>query len=105
MDALGDDYNSLADFDTTDEKTLLADILKYHVVAGTAAYSTDLSDGQMIETALTGESVTISLTGGVFVQDDTTTDAEVTGADNAAKNGVVHIINKVILPQSVLDVL
>ena len=98
LDALGDDYNSLADFDTVDEKALLANILKYHVVAGTAAYSTDLSDGQMIETALTGESVTISLTGGVFVQDDTTTDAEVTGADNAAKNGVVHIINKVILP-------
>ncbi len=105
LDALGDEYNSLADFDTAEEKTLLADILKYHVIAGTAAYSTDLSDGQMIETALTGESITISLTGGVFVDDATDMDAEVTGANNAAKNGVVHIINKIILPQPVVDTL
>ncbi len=104
LDTLGDDYNSLADFDTVDEKALLADILKYHVVAGTAAYSTDLSEGQMIETAQ-GESITVSLTGGVFIQDATDTDAEVTGADNAAKNGVVHIINKIILPQAVVDAL
>ncbi|MDU8886594.1 fasciclin domain-containing protein, partial [Yeosuana sp. MJ-SS3] len=69
----------------------------YHVVAGAAAYSTDLSDGQMIETAQ-GESITVSLTGGVFIQDATDTDAQVTAADVATSNGVVHIINKVLLP-------
>ncbi len=105
LDALGSDYNSLADFDTADEKTLLANILKYHVVSGTAAYSTGLSNGQTIETALAGESITIDLTGGVFIDDATDTNAEVTGADNAAKNGVVHIINKIILPQVVVDAL
>ncbi|MDU8885900.1 fasciclin domain-containing protein, partial [Yeosuana sp. MJ-SS3] len=104
LDSLGDDYNSLADFDTAEEKALLADILTYHVVAGAAAYSTDLSDGQMIETAQ-GESITVSLTGGVFIQDATDTDAQVTAADVATSNGVVHIINKVILPQSVIDAL
>ena len=104
LDTLGPDYNSLTDFDTVGKKALLADILTYHVVSGTAAYSTDLSDGQMIPTAQ-GESITVSLTGGVFIQDATATDAEVTGADNAAKNGVVHIINKIILPQAVVDAL
>ena len=100
LDDLGSDYNSLADFDTTEEKTLLADILKYHVVAGASAYSTDLSDGQMIETAQ-GESVTVNLTGGVFLNDGTDTDAEVTAADIVTSNGVVHVINKVILPETI----
>ncbi len=104
LNTLGDDYNSLADFNTPEEKTLLADILKYHVVSGIAAYSTNLSEGQMIETAQ-GESITINLTGGVFIQDATATDAEVTGANNAVQNGVVHIINKIILPQAVVDAL
>ena len=104
LDALGDDYNSLADFDTAEEKELLVSILTYHVVAGTAAFSTDLSDGQMIETAQ-GESISISLTGGVFVQDATDTNAEVTAPDVETSNGVVHIIDKVILPQSVVNML
>ncbi|MEZ4968773.1 MAG: fasciclin domain-containing protein [Flavobacteriaceae bacterium] len=104
LDTLGDDYNSLADFDTPEEKALLAQILKYHVVAGAAAYSTDLSDGQMIETAQ-GESVTVSLTGGVFIQDKTDVDAAVAPADIAASNGVVHIIDKVLLPQEAIDAL
>ena len=104
LEALGDDYNSLADFDTPEEKALLAQILKYHVVAGAAAYSTDLSDGQMIETAQ-GESVTVSLTGGVFIQDKTDVDAAVAPADITARNGVVHVIDKVLLPQEALDAL
>jgi uncharacterized surface protein with fasciclin (FAS1) repeats len=104
LDALGDNYNSLADFDTPEEKALLAQILKYHVVAGAAAFSGDLSDGQMIETAQ-GESVTVNLTGGVFIQDKTDVDAAVAPADIAASNGVVHVIDKVLLPQEAIDAL
>ena len=104
LDALGDNYNGLDDFDTPEEKALLAQILKYHVVAGAAAYSGDLSNGQMIETAQ-GESVTVNLTGGVFVQDKTDVDATVGPFDIAASNGVVHVIDKVLLPQEAIDAL
>ena len=70
----------------------LGDILQYHVV-GAEAYSTDLSDGQEIETLL-GENVTVSITAdGVFINN-----AQVTGADVAADNGVVHVIDAVLLP-------
>lgn len=103
LDALGDDYHSLADFDTEDEKALLVDILTYHVVSGTAAFSGDLSSGQQIPTAQ-GESVGINITNGtVHIEDATDTNASVVIPDVEASNGVVHVINKVLLPQSALD--
>jgi uncharacterized surface protein with fasciclin (FAS1) repeats len=103
LHALGENYNSLADFDTEEEKALLVDILTYHVVSGTAAFSGDLSSGQQIPTAQ-GESVGINITNGtVHVEDATDTNASVVMPDVEASNGVVHVINKVLLPQSALD--
>ncbi len=105
LDALGDDYNSLADFDTPAEKELLVKVLTYHVVGDVAAKSTDLFDGQEIPT-LQGENVTISIkNGAVHVLDATGENATVVLADVIASNGVVHVINKVLLPQEVLDLL
>jgi uncharacterized surface protein with fasciclin (FAS1) repeats len=105
LDILGDDYHSLADFDTDEEKDLLVQVLTYHVVAGTAAFSTDLSDGQSIET-FQGENISINLKDGtVHVVDATDTNATVVIPDVEASNGVVHVINKVLLPQAVLDAL
>ncbi len=72
----------------------LTDILLYHVVAA-KAMSTDLSDGQMIETVL-GKNITVSVTGdGIFIND-----AEVTVANIEADNGVVHVIDAVLTPST-----
>ena len=102
--ALGNNYNSLEDFDTPEEKALLAKLLTYHVVAGSALASGDLSDHQVLQT-LQGETLTIRLNHGVFVRDKTHISARVTGADNEANNGIVHIINKVLIPQEIIDAL
>lgn len=67
----------------------LADVLTYHVVSGFVE-STDLVNGP-VET-VNGADVIINLTGGVKVND-----ANVTTADVEADNGIVHIIDKVIL--------
>ncbi|WP_350287067.1 fasciclin domain-containing protein [uncultured Croceitalea sp.] len=103
-DLLGqlDGFSSLDDFSTTELQNLLATILEYHVVSD-AAFSTDLSDGQSL-TTLQGESLTVTLDGNnVFIGDATTTDAQVTSANIETSNGVVHIINKVLLPQAIID--
>ena len=97
-----DGFDSLDDFNTEQLQDLLAVILQYHVIAGTAALSTDLTDGQTL-TTLQGSTLTVSTTGGVFIGDATDVDAEVTTANVETTNGVVHIINKVLLPQAILD--
>lgn len=70
----------------------LASILLYHVVSA-KALSTDLSNGQEITTML-GEDVKVKISDdGVFIND-----AQVTVADIKADNGVVHVIDAVLLP-------
>jgi uncharacterized surface protein with fasciclin (FAS1) repeats len=70
----------------------LADILLYHVVAA-KAYSKDLSNGQMIKT-LNGDDIEVKLKDGKAYIDN----AQVTVADVKADNGVVHVIDAVIMP-------
>ena len=99
-----DGFDSLDDFNTQELQNLLATILTYHVIPGAAALSTDLTDGQTL-TTLQGASLTVSTNGGVFIGDATDTDAEVTLANVETSNGVVHIIDKILLPQTILDAL
>ena len=69
----------------------LAAILTYHVVAG-KVMSTDLSDGMMAPT-VNGADITIGTMGGVTVNG-----ANVVTADIEASNGVIHVIDSVLLP-------
>lgn len=79
--------------DLSDED--ITDILTYHVIAGAAVQSGDLEDGQEAET-FQGENITVSIEGdNVFINN-----AQVTTADLNGTNGVVHIIDAVLLPPS-----
>ena len=70
----------------------LTSILTHHVYGG-IALSTDLSDGMMV-TTLAGTSLTVSITDeGVFIDN-----AMVTVANIETDNGVVHVIDAVLLP-------
>ena len=77
----------------------LADILLYHVVDG-VTMSGDLSDGQLIY-PVGGGSITVTISGGnVFVNN-----AQVIVADIEASNGVVHVINTILIPTPCLQFL
>ena len=74
----------------------LREILLYHVLEGTIT-SSDLSDGYA--TTLNEASVKVSLEDGVFFNQ-----AEVISADNFTDNGVIHVIDQVIFPPTLLDI-
>lgn len=75
-----------------ENKDRLVAILAYHVVPGKVK-STDLKDG-MKATTVQGEDINVRISNdGVKIND-----AMVTAADIEASNGVVHVIDQVILP-------
>ncbi len=88
-------FDNLATALNTDIAGLLAlpnltDILLYHVVAGTVL-SGDLANGPV--PTLNGLDIYVDLTMGTMINT-----SNVTGADNTADNGVVHIIDAVLVP-------
>ena len=74
---------------------LLTDILLYHVV-GEELFAEDVLDERRIKT-LQGESLRVSLRDGAPFVDD----SEIVDTDIDASNGVVHVIDEVLIPNSV----
>jgi uncharacterized surface protein with fasciclin (FAS1) repeats len=71
----------------------LSQVLTYHVVAGKVT-SSDIAPGEVA--TVEGQNVTLATDNGVMVNDST-----VTTADVDASNGVVHIIDGVLVPSDV----
>lgn len=76
-----------------ENKDQLVKILTYHVVPGSIK-SSDLKDGMEVET-VQGQKVTVKLADGKAMINKAT----VTAADIEATNGMVHVIDTVILPE------
>lgn len=73
-------------------KHKLAALLKYHVVAGEIE-ARDIKPGRSHVRTVNGQSVTVRKHGGVKVNG-----ARVISADVKASNGVIHVINRVLMP-------
>ena len=82
----------LADFNTPEEKATLSDILLYHVVSASVP-SSAVTDG-MLATMANGDKVKFGVSSGTV----TVGAATVTTADVQASNGIIHVIDKVLMP-------
>lgn len=84
---------SAADFMANPD--MLREILQYHVIPGRYFFR-QLTSGPTLPTALEGESVTFNLADGAF----TVNGVNISNPDNVVTNGVVHVIDGVLLPPS-----
>lgn len=73
------------------DKDKLTAVLTYHVVAG-KVMAADVKAGKV--KTVQGSDLTVSTTGGVMVDS-----AKVTKTDIVADNGVIHVIDSVIMPK------
>ena len=78
-----------------DEPTLDA-VLKIHVVAGANVFDTDLTDNLTVSTL--GGDITANVTNGATLTDSSGRVSDIIATNVQADNGVIHAINKVILP-------
>ena len=90
--AFADAGIDLSTFDTDEENATLVDILLYHVYSG-AVYASDVTDGLVVE-MVNGDNAMFTVTDGTVMIEDAT----VTSADVMASNGVIHVIDKVLMP-------
>jgi uncharacterized surface protein with fasciclin (FAS1) repeats len=92
------------DFLNTLTPTALADILKYHIVKGRVV-STDLNNGQVINTLLTSKTFTLDINAGIITLKDardpallaTNPYAKITSANILTNAGVIHVIDNVLV--------
>lgn len=89
------EWTTLADIPAN----VLESVLLYHVTSAGNVRSTDLSDGQNVPTLLENNNFTINLSGTNPVINATMNNANIIVTDVQATNGVVHVIDTVILPQ------
>lgn len=76
-------------------------VLKYHVVGGANVRSTDLTNGQVVTTLASGKpTFTVNISGNaVTITDDNTTPrtTNVVATDVQCSNGVIHVLDRVLL--------
>ena len=87
--AFADAGIDLAALNTPEGKAILSDILLYHVYIGSLS-STDITEGMQLQ-MVNGDNTTLSLVTGI-------NGANITLADVSTSNGIIHVIDQVLLP-------
>jgi uncharacterized surface protein with fasciclin (FAS1) repeats len=97
--------NTVTDLLKPENKAMLTKILTYHVVAGNldanaVVAAIKAGNGKAVVSAVSGGKLTLSLEEGkVKITDEAGGSAFVTTADLKGNNGVVHVIDMVVMPK------
>lgn len=75
----------------------LTKVLQYHVVSGNILASS-LTEGQVVNTLQTPQTFMIQLAGGAKIKDVNNRISTIVATDVQCSNGVIHALNKVLLP-------
>jgi len=75
----------------------LTKVLQYHVANGNVL-AASLTEGQMVATLQTPQKFTVQLTGGAKIKDANNRISTIIATDVQCSNGVIHVLNKVLLP-------
>ncbi len=86
---------NLSSYDTPEGKTTLTGILLHHVVISESISAAQIEDGQVISMA-NGDNLTLSKVDGKIMIGAST----VTNSYISVSNGIIHVVNKVIMPPS-----
>ena len=85
---------------------VLANILTYHVISGKLAAADvvaalEKGKGSVVLTTLNGEAITVMQKDGkIWLKDSNDNYSEITATDVMADNGVIHVINTVVMPKN-----
>ncbi|MFN8450892.1 MAG: fasciclin domain-containing protein [Anaerolineae bacterium] len=95
----------LEQFGLTEEQALanpniITQVLLYHIIPGRYLYH-NLTGGATLPTALSGQSVTFALDAGVLSANG----IEISDTDNIASNGVMHVVEGIVLPPAIQSML
>ncbi|AVR44595.1 hypothetical protein C7S20_04565 [Christiangramia fulva] len=99
-------FDSLDDFDTPEEIEILKELLNYHLHAG-VLMSSQLTDGGTISTVY-GDEITADLSGEnarLRPSFEEAIPSQIVNANVGATNGVIHEINRVLVPADLVSAL
>ncbi len=99
-------FESLEDFETPEEIEALKQLLSYHLYSG-ILMSSQLTDGESIATVY-GDNITVDLSGEnarLIPSFEEAIPSGIVNANIGATNGVLHEINRVLIPADLVSVL
>ena len=88
----------VADLLEPENRPLLQEVLQYHVVAGAEVAASDIPQGTTVLEALNEEDLRIDRIG----DDVEVNGVDVTTTDVPAVNGVIHVVDEVLLPDAAI---
>ncbi len=93
---------NLQTLNNDEDQELLVRILSYHLVES-GKYTTDQLASNMTLNTQQGEELTVEIESEIYILDKTGVPAKIIYKDQEVLNGIIHVVDKVLLPSEILN--